>query len=56
MSIAKKGKSLSKKHINKIKVAVSGENNPFYNKHHSIDTRKKIVKFTLMDLSYYYFI
>lgn len=41
MSEAKKGKSMSKEHYDKLSKAFKGEKNPFYGKHHSEEQRKK---------------
>ena len=35
------GKSLSEEHRRKIAESLKGDNNPFYGKHHSVDTRRK---------------
>jgi len=42
MSDRFKGKKHTKEHNIKISKAITGENNPFYGKNHSLETRKKI--------------
>jgi group I intron endonuclease len=44
LSKAHKGKKLSEEHKKKIGDSVSGEKNGFYGKHHTEETRKKIVE------------
>ena len=41
MSDARKGKSMSEEHYNKLSKAFKGEKNPFYGKHHSEEQCKK---------------
>lgn len=44
VSVAHVGHSLSQEHRGKISVAVSGEKNPWYGKHHSVESRIKMSK------------
>lgn len=42
ISESMKGRTLSKEHKKKISDAIKGKNNPFYGRHHSLETKRKL--------------